>query len=91
MLNNISKKLNINGNTCEILEKYFELLNKYEKQYVKNFDSKYDGYRDIDQKGKNDFKNKKLDVLPIHKELSKSDSNKTQMDYDATSLYPSAM
>ena len=30
-------------------------------------------------------------MLPIHKELSKFDSNKTQMDFDATSLYPSAM
>ena len=30
-------------------------------------------------------------MLAIHKELSKLDSNKTQMDYDATSLYPSAM
>ena len=30
-------------------------------------------------------------MLPIHKELSKLDSNKTQMDYDATSFYPIAM
>ena len=30
-------------------------------------------------------------MLPIHKELSKLDSNKTQMDYDATSLYPIVM
>ena len=30
-------------------------------------------------------------MLPIHKALSKLDSNKTQMDFDATSLYPSAM
>ena len=30
-------------------------------------------------------------MLPIHKELSKLDSNKTQKDYDANSLYPSAM
>ena len=30
-------------------------------------------------------------MLPFHKELSKLDSNKTQMDFDATSLYPSAM
>ena len=30
-------------------------------------------------------------MLPIHKELSKLNSNKTQMDYDANSLYPSAM
>ena len=30
-------------------------------------------------------------MLSIHKELSKLDSKKTQMDFDATSLYPSAM
>ena len=29
---------------------------------------------------------KKLNLLTIHKELSKLDSNKFQMDYDATSL-----
>ena len=55
VFNTISKELNINGNICEILEKYFELLNKYEKQNAKEFDSKYDDYRDIDQKGKNWF------------------------------------
>ena len=30
-------------------------------------------------------------MLPIRKELSKLDLNGTQMDFDATSLYPSAM
>ena len=30
-------------------------------------------------------------MLSIHKELSKLNSNKTQMDFDAPSLYPSAM
>ena len=30
-------------------------------------------------------------MSPIHKDLSKLDSDRTQMDYDATSLYPSAM
>ena len=30
-------------------------------------------------------------MLPIHKELSKLDSNNIQMDFDATSLYPNAM
>ena len=34
---------------------------------------------------------KKLNMLPIHKELSKLDSNKTQMGYDGNRLYPSAM
>ena len=41
VFNIISKELNVNGNICEILEKYSEFLNKYEKQYAKEFDSKY--------------------------------------------------
>ena len=91
VFNNFSKELNVNGNVCDILEKYSEFLNKYEKQYTKEFDSKYDDYRDIDRKEKTDYVNKKLKTLSIHKELSKLNSNKTQMDFDATSLYPSAM
>ena len=91
VINIISKKLNVNGNICEILEKYFKFLSKYEKQYVKEFNSKYDEYRDINEKKKTDFSNKKLNMLPIHKELSKLDTNKTQMAFDATSLYPRAI
>ena len=91
MFSIISKELNVNGNVCDILEKNFEFLNKHEKQYAKEFDSKYDDYRDIDQKEKEKYVNKKLNMLSIHKELSKLNSNKTQMDFDATSLYPSAM
>ena len=91
MFNIISKELNVNGNICEILEKYFQLSNKYEIQNAKGFDSKYDDYRDIDQEEKTDFINKQLYLLSFHKELSNLDSSKTQMDYDATSLYASAM
>ena len=87
----ISKELNFSGNICEFSEKYFELLNKYEKKYTKEFDSKYDDYRDIDQKEYEKYVKKKLDKISIHKELSKLDLNKTQMDFDASSLYPSAM
>ena len=71
MFNIISKELNVNDNICESLEKYFKYLNKYGKQYAKEFDSKYDDYRDIDQKEKEKYVNKKLNMLSIHKELSK--------------------
>ena len=60
VFNIISKELNVNGNICEILEKYFEFLNNYEKQYSKEIDSKYDDYRDIDQKEKEKYVNKNL-------------------------------
>ena len=86
-----SKELNVNGNICHVLEPYFEFLNKYEKQYAKEFDSKYDDFKDIDQKEKTGYIIKKFNMLPIHKELSKLDINKTQMDYEATSLYLSRM
>ena len=52
VFNIISKESNVIGNVCEILEKCFEFLNKYEKPNAKEFDSNYDDYRDIDQKGK---------------------------------------
>ena len=63
VFNNISKELNVNGNIYEILDKYFKFSNKYEIQYVKEFDSKYDDSRDIDQKEKTDYINKKLNIL----------------------------
>ena len=91
MFNIISKELDVNGNIRDLLEKYFNFLNKYEKQYAKEFDSNYDDYRDIDQKEKSDYINKKFNMLPVHKELFKLDSNKIQMDYDVTILYPRAM
>ena len=94
VFNIISKELNVDnvsGNVCDILEKYFEFLNKHEKEYKKEFDSNYGDYRDINQKEKEKFVNKKLNMLPIHKELSKLNLKKTQMCYDGNSFYPSAM
>ena len=94
VFNIISKELNVDNvgkNVCDSLEKYFEFLNKHEKEYEKEFDSKYNDYRDFDQKEKEKNVNKKLNILPIHKELSKLNSKKTQMCYDGNSLYPSAL
>ena len=45
----------------------------------------------MNQIEKEKYVNKKLNMLSIHKELSKLDSNKTQMAFDGNSLYPSAM
>ena len=54
VFNIFSKELNVNGNVCDILEKYFEFLNEHEKQNAEEFISKYDDFRDIDQKEKTD-------------------------------------
>ena len=72
----LSKELNVNGKICDLLEKYFETLNKYEKLFARKLDSKYEDYRDI-IRGKNlIILTKKLDTLPLNKELSKVDSKK---------------
>ena len=52
----LSKDLNVNGNKCDLLENYFESLNKYEKLYAKKIDSKNEDYRDTIQR-------KKLNIL----------------------------
>ena len=41
VFNIISKELKLEGSECEILEKYFEFLNKNEELYTEEFDSKY--------------------------------------------------
>ena len=87
----ISKELDIDGNICEILDNNFEFLINYEKLYAKKFHSKYYVSRDISRNEKSDFINHKLNKLAIKEQLSKLDLNNTQMDFDATSLYLSAM
>ena len=76
---------------CNLLEKYFNFLNKYEKPSAKESDSNFEDYRDINPKEKTEYINNKLNMLPIHEELSKLDLNETQLDYDATNLYRHAM
>ena len=65
----ISKELDINGNICEIFEKYFEIFSKYEKLYSKEFDSNNEDYRDINRMKKTEKNNKKLNMLPIFEQL----------------------
>ena len=74
--NFISKELNVSGNIFDFLEKNFKFLNKYEKLKAKEFDSKDEGYRDFIEKNRTDYINKKLNRLPIHRELSKLDIKK---------------
>ena len=75
----ISKELNVNSNICDLLEKYFEILGNYEKLYAKEFGSKFEDYRDINQKEKTDYIRNKINMLPIHEQMSKLDLNGTQL------------
>ena len=93
VFNIISKELNVNDNdnVCEIIDKYFEYTNKQRKIIENENDSKFKDYRDNDEEERTEHINKELNKLPIHKKLQKLDVNDVMMDFDATSLYPSAM
>ena len=93
VFNIISKELNVNGNdnVCEIMDEYFEYTNKQRKIIEDEYDSKFKDYRDIDVEERTEHTNKELIKLPIHKKLQKLNHNDVMMDFDATSLYPSAM
>ena len=71
-----SEKIKVNSNICDLPERYFEFLNKYEKLYAKEFDLKYEDYRNFNQKEKIDFNNNKLNILLIHEKLSRVDIKK---------------
>ena len=93
VFNIISKDLNVNcnDNVCEIMDKYFEYTNKQRKIIEDEYDSKFKDYRDIDVEERTEHINKELNKLSIHKKLQKLDHYDVMMDFDATSLYPSAM
>ena len=90
VFNIISKEINVDGNICDILEKYFEFLSKSKNNSQKNSIQNL-MIIEILVKKKKIYVNKKLNMLQIHKELFILILNKTQTDFDATSLYPTAM
>ena len=91
VFNIISQELNVKGNMCEILEKYFEHSNKQTKIIESESDSQFKDYRDNDEEETTEHINKELNKLPIHKKLQKPNLNDVMMDFNATSPYPSAM
>ena len=91
VFNNISKELNVIGNVCQIIDKYFEYTNKHRKIPENEYVSQFMDYRDTDQKEITKYTNNKISKLPIHEHLQKLNLNVFMMDFNASSLYLSAM
>ena len=93
VFNIISKELNVNGidNVCGIKNKYFENTNEQRKIIEGEYDSKFKDYRGIDEEERTENINQELNKLPIHKKLQTLNLNDVMMDFDATSVYTSAM
>ena len=92
VFNIMSQVLGVNGNLSEILDKNFEKkTNKHRKIIEHEYDAQYKDYRDNDQEKRIKFINNKLSKLPRHEKLQKLNLIYVMMDFDATSLYHSAM
>ena len=86
-----SKHLDAHCKKCEIIEKQFEDTNNNKKSFETEFDSQFEDYRVINQDKKAQYVNDKLSKLPIHEKIRNLNHINIMLDFDATSLYPSAM
>ena len=76
---------------CQILDKNFENINKHRKILENEYDSQFEGYGVVKQEDRTNHINNKLCNVTIHQKIKKIDLKEIGMDYDATSLYPSAI
>ena len=71
VFNIISKELGVNGDICEIIDKYLEYTNKHRKIKQDEYDSQFNDYQDTDEEERTTHINKELSKLSIHGELKK--------------------
>ena len=87
----ISEELNVKGNIYDIIETYISYKNKHFKNFEKEYESKFNCYRDEDEEEKEKYINGNLSQLPVHQLLKQSSLNDLLWSFDGNSLYPSAM
>ena len=73
---------------CMILLKY---KNQQIEIFKKVYESKFNDYRDIDEEEMNNYINKNIGEFLIHKPIQELSLNDLLWDYDAVSVYPSAV
>ena len=87
----LSKELGVKGNIYDIIEEYLRYKKKYYDIYEKKYESQFNDYRHENEEEKEKFINEKLSELRIHKLLKQIELIHLLWDFDAVSLYPSAM
>ena len=90
-MNIISKNLNVEGSIYDIIEAYLNYKNKHLKIYEKEYENQLIDYRDEDIEEKENYINEKLGEISIHQILKQMKLDDILWDFDAVSLYASAM
>ena len=87
----IKKELAVKGTVYNTIEAYMEYKNKYFKKFEKEYENQFDDYRDENIEEKEKYINEKLSELRLHQLIKQIKIYELLWDFDATSLYPSAM
>ena len=87
----LSKVLGVKGNIYDIIEEYLRYIKKCYDIYKKEYENQFNDYREEDEDDKIKYINEKLGNLRIHKLLKQIELIHLLWDFDAVSLYPSAM
>ena len=87
----LSEELGVKGIIYDIIEEYLRYKKKYYDIYEKEYESQFNDYRDEDEDEKEKYINEKLGNLRVHKLLKQIELFHLLWDFDAVSLYPSAM
>ena len=87
----INKEFGVVGTVYNTIEAYMEYKNKHFKIFEREYESQFNDYRDEDIEEKEKYINEKLGQIPIHRLITQIKLDELLWDFDATSLYPSAM
>ena len=87
----INKELAVKGTVYDTIEAYMEYKNKHYKIFEKEYEAQFDDYRDENLEEKESYINEKSCQLRLHKLLKRIELIHLLWDFDAVSLYPSAM
>ena len=87
----ISEELDVKGIIYDIIEAYLIYKIKHYKTFGKEFKHQFKDQRIEDDEEKEKFINEKLSKLPIHQLIKQIKLDELLWDFDAVSLYPSAM
>ena len=87
----ISKELCVKGNDCDIIEAYMEYKNNHFRNFEKEYEDQFNDYRDENVEDREKYINEKLSNLRLQKLIKRIELIHLLWDFDAVSLYPSAM
>ena len=87
----VNKELAVKGSVYDTIEAYMEYKNKHFKIFEKEYKDQFDDYRHENVEEKERYINEKLCNLRLHKIIKRIEPIHLLSDFDAVSLYPSAM